>query len=62
MIGNPLRHRWRNAVRLVHAAEIEMGDEQSDRRKMVVGALAEAISEPSEAPRGHAKRKVLAFG
>jgi hypothetical protein len=43
VIGNPLRHRRRNAKRLMDAAEIEMGNEQSDRRQMVVSALAEAV-------------------
>ena len=59
MVRQTLSHRWRDAQSLVDAAKIEMGDEQTDRRKMVVSALAKAVCEPSEAPGGHAE---LAFG
>jgi hypothetical protein len=62
VIGQPLRHRWRDAVRLMHAAEIEMRNEQPDSCKMVIGAFTEAVCQPREATRSHAKRKVLAFG
>lgn len=44
------------------AAEIEKADEQSDRRKVVVGALAKRVGQPREAARGHAEREVLALG
>lgn len=61
VIGDPLRHRWRHPQRLVHAAKIEMGDKQPDRRKVVISAFAETVRQAREAARGHAKRKVLSL-
>ena len=43
MIGNPLRHRGRDAKCLMDTAEIEMRHEQAHRRKVVVSTFAEAV-------------------
>ena len=43
VIRQPLRNRRRDAQSLMDATEIEMGDEQADRRKMVIRTLAEAV-------------------
>jgi hypothetical protein len=49
MVRYPLRHRRRDAVSFMDTAEIEVSDEQTDCRKMVVGALAETVGEAREA-------------
>ena len=59
VVRQSLRHRRRDAKRLMDAAEIEMRDEQSDRCKMLINSLAEPIRQPREAARRHAERQVF---
>jgi hypothetical protein len=46
---------------LMNAAEIVVRDVQGHRRRMVLQLLAEAVGQPREAARRHAKRQIAAL-
>ncbi len=61
MIRHAQGHRWRDAQGFVDAAEIVVGDEQPDRRNMVLKFLAKSVRQPREAAGLHPEGQIAAL-